>query len=162
MANTVRAIGGDGSAIDLVSIGHVRTYINLIMMQRKENKDYLPYPKHYYINNLTLDIMRDSGATDILDKLNIPMELHCPFAIGQLLQKMKSATNDNNKSSKKIPIVPVCRRIEYICDDGLFEILPAMIPLCESYEKYYMDVYLYLQQGLRPSDPASLKIKLPF
>lgn len=138
---TVRYIGGDGSEVSLVASGRAKSFIELLREKRKLDPSYHHYIKGIYIPNLLLEVMRESGATTLIDRIKLPKELHCPTRLYRFMIKL-------NKT-KPAPRPPAHEPISCFVDEKFYEKLDKVEEMCVNVENYYADAYNYIIDSVK-------------
>lgn len=123
--------GGD---VQIRATGYVESYLDRVKYQRENDSKFNPFPRDEFIPNLIIAVMRESEAVNILDRLNIPAEYHCPTRLNALAQS----------KNKNAPKVPIHTTIVAFADDGLFDLLEKHREMLIKVEEYYADVYEFL------------------
>lgn len=128
--------GGADNTEDVSATGRVRAFITQVKERNKLNPDDFYFLKSYHIHNLTIEVLKESGATKLLDSLKLPKDLYCPSALYKFMLKMHGKTPP--------PKPPKHERVQAYADKGLMKKLDEVIKMCEGIENYYADAYEYI------------------
>ena len=128
--------GGADNTEDVTANGRVSAFITQVKERNKLNPEDYYFLKGYYIHNLTIEVLKESGATKLLDSLKLPKDLYCPSALYKFMLKMHGTTPP--------PKPPKHERVQAYADKGLIKKLNEIAKMCEGIEDYYADAYEYI------------------
>ena len=110
--------GGADNTEDVSATGRVRAFITQVKERNKLNPDDFYFLKSYHIHNLTIEVLKESGATKLLDSLKLPKDLYCPSALYKFMLKMHGKTPP--------PKPPKHERVQAYADKGLMKKLDEL------------------------------------
>jgi hypothetical protein len=110
-------------------------YIDMVLKGHLNDPKFNIEIDNKYIPNLFIFILRESGATNRIDKCDLPDEVYCPT----LLYKLASASPAKFKN-KTVPKPPKHGAIGVFADDGLFKHIAEYKNVIIDIEKYYITI----------------------
>lgn len=128
--------GGAANTEDVTATGRVRAFITQVKERNKHNPNDFYFLKGYYIHNLTIEVLKESGATKLLDSLKLPKDLYCPSALYTFMIKLHGSTPPSKP--------PKHERVQAYADKSLMRKLDEVTAMCEDIENYYADAYEYI------------------
>ena len=109
-----------------------KRYIEMVLKGHMDNPMFNIEIENKFIPNLFIFILKESGATNRIDKCGLPDEVYCP----SLLYKLASAA----KSTATVPKPPKHGAIGVFADDGLFKHIAEYKKVIIDIEKYYITI----------------------
>lgn len=129
-------VGGAGELENAAANGRVASFIIQLKERNKLNPNDYYFIKDYFIHNLTLELLKEAGATKLLDTLKLPKDLYCPSALYKFMVKLNGKTPP--------PKPPKHERVSCHADKGMIRKLDEVKKMCEGIEEYYADAYEYI------------------
>ena len=128
------------------------------MNERKKLDDsfhvmYLPfddkkgkYERGQFIKNIVLTLLRESGATHLINDLFKEEKYHCPRRLYYWLVNnwIPSIKKIKDKDIDLPPMFPEYKPMIAFYDKGLYEVIDDIKPMCIEIEKYYTKIYEYI------------------
>ena len=134
--------GYEGGLPDIKLVSDkVSTFVYKMNKRRELDDDYLPFGerKDIFIKNIVLTLMKESGASEDIDKIFKEDKMRCPRRLyNTLIDKYKD-----------LPMYPTYKPMIAFYDKGIFEVINDISQMCIDIEKYYYVVKKHIDDSKR-------------